>query len=467
MLSIVAGYDPGYLTRSVGKGAENYYLSAVAEHGEPPGIWWGEGARVLGLEPGTVVENKIMEMLYSTFLDPRDPEFLNKDVPDEEKGHLGRRPQAFKSAEEILAARLAAEPEATAERVEELRIEAARAARRAVYFFDLTFSPTKSVSLLHAGLQASAVQARQAGNVEQAAAYDRAAEAVWEAVMAGASASIAYARDHAGAARAGYHGVSVEGRSTGRWIEAGDWVVSQFRQHTNREGEPQLHVHQAVLNRQLCSDGQWRTLDSRALHRVRAAAAAVGERVMEEQLTRVLGVEWRGRPDGHGREVVGVTQEQIEAFSTRRVQVTADLEQRIADYEAAHGRKPSARAIFKLAQDATKATKARKPKSKDAPSRAEALAEWERRTTEQEIEQLTQIPGAALGRVSPEKQAAHQERLAELNIRRVVEAAVVEAQAAKAAFSRYELIRYISRHLPDHLGGLPAERVEEIGRAHV
>ncbi|MER7129721.1 MobF family relaxase, partial [Streptosporangium saharense] len=462
MLSIAAGYDPGYLTRSVGRGAENYYLSAVAEHGEPPGIWWGEGARALGLEPGSLVEPAIMERLYTTFLDPRDPDFSNRDIPDEEKARLGRRPSQYKSAEAIFAELVKKEPQATFERLEELRIKAMKAERKAVYFFDLTFSPTKSVSLLHAGLQASALQAREAGQAERAEAYEKAAAAVWDAVLAGATASLAYTRDHAGAARAGYHGTTVEGRSTGRWTDAGNWVTAQFRQHTSREGEPQLHVHQAVLNRQLCEDGQWRSLDSRAVHRVRPAAAAVGERVMEEQLTRVLGVEWRARPDGHGREIVGVTAEQIALFSSRRAQVTADMEQRIADYEAAHGHKPSARALFLLAQTATKATKAAKPKAKDAPSRAEELRAWQQRVTEMEIDALTQIPRAALGRIGPQAQAAAQERLADLDIERVVTAAVREAQEAGTTFSRYEVVRAVARHLPPYLGGLPAERVEAL-----
>ncbi|MFI6541438.1 MobF family relaxase [Nonomuraea sp. NPDC050547] len=462
MLSIARGYDPGYLTRSVGQGAENYYLSAVAEHGEPPGVWWGEGARVLGLEPGSVVQAPVMEKLYTHFLDPRDPDFLNQDVPDVEKAYLGRRAGNYKSADDLFEMKLAAEPEATEERRQELWIESQKDGRGAVRFFDLTFSPTKSVSLLHAGLQASAVSARAAGNIEQADAYERAAGAVWEAVMAGASASLNYAREHAGAARAGYHGVSVEQRSTGRWVEAGRWVVGQFRQHTSREGDPQLHVHQAVLNKQECEDGTWRTLDSRALFKVRPAAAAFGERVMEEQLTRVLGVEWRARPDGNGREVVGVDQEVIDAFSSRRVQVTEDLQRRIEDYEAAHGRKPSARALFKMAQDATKATKAGKPKLEAAPTRAQELAEWERRTTEQEIGQLTQIPAQVLGRRDPVKAFGDAEHLAEMDMGRVIAAAVQEAQNERHTFTRFELVRYLSRHLPDHLGGLPAERVEAL-----
>src|SRR4051812_12664074 len=98
MLTISPGYDPRYLTRQVGKGAENYYLSAVAIHGEPPGRWWGPGAEELGLEPGSEIDAKVMEKLYSTFIDPRDPDFLDKRVPDDEKTRLGRRPPKYDKA---------------------------------------------------------------------------------------------------------------------------------------------------------------------------------------------------------------------------------------------------------------------------------------------------------------------------------------------------------------------------------
>jgi hypothetical protein len=64
MLTISSGYYPGYLTRAVAAGRENYYLSAVAEHGEPPGIWTGRGCPELGLAVGSVVDSKVMERLY-------------------------------------------------------------------------------------------------------------------------------------------------------------------------------------------------------------------------------------------------------------------------------------------------------------------------------------------------------------------------------------------------------------------
>jgi hypothetical protein len=111
MLTISSGYDPGYLTRAVATGRENYYLSAVAEHGEPPGIWTGLGCPELGLPVGSEVNNKVMERLYGAFIDPRDPEH---------KATLGRAPSGFARNDDkvsaLIAARLAAEPEATEER---------------------------------------------------------------------------------------------------------------------------------------------------------------------------------------------------------------------------------------------------------------------------------------------------------------------------------------------------------------
>ena len=459
MLSIGKGYDPRYLTRQVGKGAENYYLSATAEHGEPPGVWWGEGARALGLEPGSEIDGAVFERLYEHFHDPRDPDFYDPSVPDEDKARLGRKKSRFQSWQEIYAKKLAAEPEASPERREVLKYQAKGQSRQALIHLDLTFSPPKSVTLVHAGLRAAARRAEEAGNAEQAAKYREAADAVWDGVMAGATASLQYLQEHAGEARAGYHGAKTAGRTTGRWVRAGGWVVGQFRQHTNREGDPQLHVHQAVLNRQLCEDGEWRTLDSRAIFRARAAAAAHGERVMEEYLTRRLGLEFRSRPDGQGREVVGVDPALIAEFSSRRAQVTADLEKRIEAYIEAHGRPPSPRVLFKLAQDSAKATKAAKTKS-HAPSPAEQLKAWEERTTAQELEDLAKVPAKTLGRINPAEQPAPE--LADAEIQRVLEAAIADVQRDTAEWTRYQLTRAINRHLPDYLGGLHPERVEAL-----
>ncbi|NUW47023.1 MobF family relaxase, partial [Nonomuraea rhodomycinica] len=316
MLSMSTGYDPGYLTATAA-GAENYYLSASGgEHGEPPGRWTGAGCAKLGLVGN--VDPDVMKAIYAHLEDPRDPSG---------KSTLGKAPRRYKSAEELLAAKLANEPEATPERIKALTLEASDASRSAVLFHDATFSPAKSVSLMHAGYQAAAAKARAAGDLATAERMDGYAEQVWAAVRAGSAAAMEYLQEEAGYSRTGYHGAiprdPVTGRkladhSTGQFVEAKEWVIASFDQHTSRNGDPQLHIHNAILNRVECPDGEWRTIDSRAMRKARPAAAAIAERVMEEQLTRDFGVKFATRPDGKAREIVGISQEQRDLYSSRR-----------------------------------------------------------------------------------------------------------------------------------------------------
>ena len=147
-------------------------------------------------------------------------------------------------------------------------------------FFDFTFSADKSTSVLHASLQAAALRAGREGRADDAAHYAGLAGEIEDAVRAGAAAAVEYLQDEAGYSRAGYHGavprgedgMPLAGHPTGRCVDAHAWVVASFLQHASRDGDPQLHVHNAILNRVPCEDGTWRTIDSRGLHKARAAA---------------------------------------------------------------------------------------------------------------------------------------------------------------------------------------------------
>ena len=167
--SVSTGYDPGYLLRESSKGAEGYYLSAVAETGEPPGVWTGRACPALGLAAGAEVEPAVMEALYARLLDPRDPRFADAGVPDEDKARLGSAPRRYKSTEQRLAELTAAEPGATPERLAQLEVQARKDQRQAVMFFDFTFSADKTTSVLHASLQAAAARAERAGDAGAAA----------------------------------------------------------------------------------------------------------------------------------------------------------------------------------------------------------------------------------------------------------------------------------------------------------
>src|SRR6266568_4500760 len=344
MLTISSGYDPGYLTRSVAAGRENYYLSAVAEHGEPPGIWTGLGCPELSLPVGSEVHNKVMERLYGSFIDPRDPQG---------RATLGRAPSTFAANSDKVAALirelLAAEPDATPERRDEIIMRALKEQRAAVYFFDATFSVPKSVSLLHASFQVRAQQAHDAGRAGEAEQWDARAQAVWDAIMAANRAMLEYLQREAGYSRAGYHS-----KGSGRFADAHEWVIASFPQHTSRDNDPQLHVHNAILNRVLRDDPlaarpggrlAWRTLDGAALYAARPAAGAIAERTLAERLTQSLGVEIIARADGNGWEIAGISEHARDLFSSRRRAIEARLDALVDEYERRHGKAPNARRL--------------------------------------------------------------------------------------------------------------------------
>jgi hypothetical protein len=467
--SISPGYDPGYLLRESSKGAEGYYLSAVDEIGEPPGVWTGRACAELGLAPGSEVEPAVMEALYGELLDPRDPGFLDPAVLDEEKARLGSAPRQYKTAGQILRARLEAEPDALPERVEQLAIEARKQARGALLFLDFTFSVDKSTSVLHASLQAAALRAERAGDADQAAHLARMAEVVEDAIGAGSAAAIDYLQDEAGYSRAGYHGAipkdelgrPLAGHATGRYVDAHEWVVASFLQHTSRDGDPQLHVHNAILNRVPCEDGTWRTIDSRGVHKARAAASAVGGRVMDEHIARNLGAAYAQRPDGHGRELTGVPQPVKDRFSSRRVAITAGVAELAAQYQARHGRAPSARALFSMGQYVTLDSRRAKPRHEHAVPRGVTLAGWEAEMRAAELGALADIPGRVIGSLDPET-APGISALGEAELRRVTQAAVADVQAARAVWGRSQLLAAIDAQLPGWLGGLDAAGVRAV-----
>ena len=129
------GYDLDYIWKQVDRGpakdAASYYIQASESGGEPPGRWWGPGARALGLEPGQAVEREPYDLLFG-----------ERKAPDGTQ--LGRPPGSGRKAADLYAQLLAAEPHATAERKRELRTEAVKKARQSPLFFDLTLSLSKS-----------------------------------------------------------------------------------------------------------------------------------------------------------------------------------------------------------------------------------------------------------------------------------------------------------------------------------
>jgi conjugative relaxase-like TrwC/TraI family protein len=335
------GYDLDYVWKQVDRGpakdAAGYYIQASESGGEPPGRWWGPGAKALGFEHGQLVERGPYDLLFG-----------QRKAPDGTP--LGRPPGGGRKAADLYARLLAGEPHATSERRRELRIEAARQARLSPLFFDLTISLSKSISIFHASLGENARLARQAGDNEGdrywSALVTEVDDMIWQAVWTG----FEYFQREAGYTRTGSHNTRVHGRETGQWREA-DLAVAHWQQHTSRDGDMQLHVHSQIAHvAKTTTDGKWRAPDSLGYNEHVGAVAAIVSQHLEESLTRRFGLEWVARDDGHGFEVKGISGEMMRVFSCRRESITADLRARATRFEERYGRAPSQRELAHLAQ---------------------------------------------------------------------------------------------------------------------
>jgi TrwC relaxase/AAA domain len=435
VLTISSGHSADYLLDAVASGRENYYTGAVAA-GEPPGRWYGAGAAALGLTGE--VDAQDMRAVFEHFVDPADPAFRNPAGWDTAStlGHAGRR---YATAEQLYTRALEAEPHADAERREHLRVEASKAERKNVAFLDATFSVQKSVTVLHTAFEAQEVAARTAGREEEAAAWGRHRQAIEDGIWAGNNAMLDYLAHHAGYSRVGHHG-----GAAGRFVDAHDWIITSFFQHDSRDHDPQLHIHNPILNRVCCADGEWRTVDGRSLYRFRGAAAAVGERVMQEYLSRVLGVQFAMRPDGKSWEIVGVAQTAMDLFSSRRQAITPKQAELIAVFEAEFGRAPNGLERDRIARQATFAT--RRAKSHDGQTRQEMVREWDRRLRAEIRGGLATVAHGVLARRGQALAPMTWSPVA------VLETALAAVQEKKAAWTASDLTREINNALPACLG---------------
>ena len=361
VVTVAKGYDLGYIWKTQSEAAERtigaYYLNA-AQAGEPPGRWWGPGAQALGLTPGQTVQRQPYDAVYQQ-IDPRTG------------AKLGRPRGRYPTFADHLARLTAAEPHATAERLIELEREAAQATRQPAAYTDVTVSFSKSISVLHASIRENERCARIAGD-EQAAAYWAGREQQFQQILHRANrAALEYMQAWAGVTRTGYHGTRVDGREPGRFEPAG-LIVTSWLQGTSRDGDPQDHIHNQIARiTRTFSDGKWRALDTMSVRVVLGALQAVVATTVECELTREFGVDWISRADGRGNEIKGVIQAQMDAYSTRTVQVHEKERELVQAWERKHGRAPTSRELLYIANDATLQSR----KGKDAaPVDWDALA---------------------------------------------------------------------------------------------
>ncbi len=222
--------------------------------------------------------------------------------------------------------------------------------------FDLTFSPSKSIS------------------VAWAVADEGTKGIIYECHRRAIDYVLTYAEREVFHSRSGHAGV-VQEDITGV-------VAAAFTHWDSRAGDPQLHDHVVVLNRaKSASDGRWRTLDSRGLYKSVIMLGEMHQGVLSDLLTDALGVGWDARQRRHTDtprwEIVGVSETLMREFSRRAAQI-ADVTDRLrVDFAAARGRAPTAVEDMRLHQQATLATRP----DKVHRSLAEMTEGWRERAT--------------------------------------------------------------------------------------
>jgi conjugative relaxase-like TrwC/TraI family protein len=174
-------------------------------------------------------------------------------------------------------------------------LDAGTGRRPTVRAIDATFSAPKSVSLLWAF-----------GGPEVASVVSIAhVEAV--------EAALGFVEKHAAVTRRQRDGVRIRAGTSG-------WAAATFLHRSSRAGDPQLHTHAVIANLVQRDDGRWVSLDAAPLYGWAKAAGSVYQEELRRRLSERLGVGW-GLDRSGCREMTGITETQLRAFSKRTVQI--------------------------------------------------------------------------------------------------------------------------------------------------
>ena len=291
--------------------------------------------------------------------------------------------------------------------------------RASVHGYDLTFCAPKSVSLM-----------RGLGNdVTGKAVADAHAFAITEAME--------YLAEHGGYTR-------VHNPRTGEkdLVRLPGIVAAGFQHETSRAGDPHLHTHVLVPNRQARADGRLVSLDGTSLYHEAKAAGIIYQATLRRELTRSIGVEWNDVDPHTGMaDIAGADRRDLSAWSTRATQ--------LREWAAGHLRLGGDDELSagQLAT-AQKATRPRKPEGVAWASLRVAWADDDRTFRVDETVQ----------------QAAREaRRAAGMDYAEVVRRAVSHG-LTKAAFTRADLVEAIGARLPvdDADGPSPREVIERL-----
>ena len=288
--------------------------------------------------------------------------------------------------------------------------------QRGVHGFDLTFCAPKSVSL---------VRALRADDVVVKAVADAHTTAISEALE--------YLSAHAGYTR-------VDNPRTGEkdLVRLPGLAAIAYQHETSRCGDPHLHTHVIVPNRQARADGVMVSIDGTSLYHEAKAAGVIYQATLRSELYQSLGLEWAPVDSTTGMaELAGVDRETITAWSRRSTQLRewAAHNLRVID-------QPLTAAQLAAAQKATR------PAKPEELAWAALVEQWRADARGLHLDRAAFDAARAARRTSA--RSAY-------DTARITDAA---EKIDKAAFTRADLVEMLGAQLPVDTERTPRELVE-------
>lgn len=281
---------------------------------------------------------------------------------------------------------------------------------------DMTFCAPKSVSLL------------------RAFGDDVMQKAVLDAHNSGVREAMEYVHQHAGYTR-------IHNNLTGRkdLQRLPGMVAAAYQHETSRAGDPHLHTHVIVPNKQPRTDGKLAAVDTDSLWHESKAGGVIYQATMRRALVRSVGAEW-GPVDPHTgmAELVGIDPEVITAHSRRSTQLREWADNNLVLIDG------PTQGQLAIAQ---KATRPRKP---EGMSWAELRQQWRSDPRGYHLD------------IDAQRRARTQRRATTVTFdrRRIVD---IAAGIDKAAFTRADLVEIIGAQLPVEVDGddrSPRQQIE-------
>jgi len=289
--------------------------------------------------------------------------------------------------------------------------------KESVHGFDLTFAAPKSVSLVRA----------LTSEINE--------KVVAEAHMRAVKAALEYLHQHAGYTR-------VHNPITGKkdLVRLPGLVTIAYQHETSRCGDPHLHTHVILPNRQPRADGRLVSIDSKSLHHEAKAAGIIYQAVLRHELHAERGFEWVSVDEHSGMaEIAGVTKDCLKSWSQRSTRLREWARDNLVVVDG----EPTA-------QQLAVAQKATRPKKPESLAWAELKEEWRADARGFEVDR------AAHREARRARAAAPRLLLDRARLTRMV------AGIDKAAFTRADLVELVGALLPVDAPGHPRELIEKI-----